>query len=109
MSDLERLYTLAEACEALQITEADVSRPERWLRDQVRRLKLPFYKVGRTVKLGQEALDAIHRDMRRADAPPRAASDTLVGRSTGQSQLTRDLIERLEAKSADRKARRRAR
>lgn len=109
MSDLERLYTLAEACEALQITEADVSRPERWLRDQVRRLKLPFYKVGRSVKLPESTLDAVRKDMRRADTRQLSSASFEMPTASGRDPSTEKALKMLAELEQAAKARRKKR
>ncbi len=95
MPQFEKLYTIAEAAEALQVTVQDCANPERWLRNKVRELGLPYVKVARTVKLPAESVEALRASMLRSDRKP-AQADIFLGESVGgRSALSTALLERL--------------
>lgn len=59
MSELEPLFTYAEAAAELQITEADCADPSRWVYEKVRAHKLDFVRCGRTPKLPLRSVKAL--------------------------------------------------
>lgn len=59
MTQLEPLFTYAEAAAELQITEADCADPSRWVYEKVRVHKLDFVRCGRTPKLPLRSVKAL--------------------------------------------------